>query len=85
MGWDRSAQWTGPSMLPQRFHPAAKLLPGLLARRAALAMFESSRKRREPTSTVHTKSRHMVQGKCRYGEEPFGMRRESCAEEYALL
>jgi HlyD family secretion protein len=35
MGWDRSAQWTGPSMLPQRFHPAAKLLPGLLIVAAA--------------------------------------------------
>jgi multidrug efflux pump subunit AcrA (membrane-fusion protein) len=33
MGWDRSAQWTGPSMLPQRFHP--KLLPGLLIVAAA--------------------------------------------------
>jgi multidrug efflux pump subunit AcrA (membrane-fusion protein) len=35
MGWDRSAQWTGPSMLPQRIHPAAKLLPGLLIVAAA--------------------------------------------------
>jgi multidrug resistance efflux pump len=30
-----SAQWTGPSMLPQRIHPAAKLLPGLLIVAAA--------------------------------------------------
>jgi multidrug efflux pump subunit AcrA (membrane-fusion protein) len=35
MGWDRSAQWTGPSMLPQRIHPAARLLPGLLIVAAA--------------------------------------------------
>src|ERR1700693_1726176 len=35
MGWDRSTQWTGPSMLPQRFHPAAKLLPGLVIVAAA--------------------------------------------------
>src|SRR6202042_1750786 len=35
MGWDRSAQWTGSSMLPQRFHPAAKLSPGLVIVAAA--------------------------------------------------